>query len=1277
MIELLIILITISQKQIGHQPVILDGITDIYASEFIFLSTPYGIYTFDRHSEIWGRITQAHGLPDNQIDIIGLDEGILWVATPGGLASADIRLNDWQTYDLPGTIEGVAFDDEYVWVAGDFGIKRFDKYIETWEEIAHGHVRHIVAEKKHIWCATDSGVVRYNREFERMEAVPAAPKYAYSYIINTPSRFWFIAQDHFVAYKKDTEEWTTYPAHAMSDYAHLGDSLFVVSDGTVYFFDPGSDSWREFREIKLDNVNGISVDEENIFFATVQGLLIYNWLETSRTVYNRNNGLEYDSLIDVYQDSKFIFVISQYAIEYLDTETAIWHIEQLKPPGEKREKIFYLDEVGAHAHLINDVDIVLQGRAFYSTIHSIAETHMSSSNENINLKLIGKHSSNRLLALYYDDTDKEQVMYGFGYRGLEEDVLYRCNGGYLTSEYYEFDIVPTFSTFGGNAKLRYTSHSMEIQGGQLKSRPQTDFFTGRQSENNLILFDTHYSKNTFYSIYSTPQMITMGFDTLFVDDRIARTNKIDTRIGYTIGGITGDFDVLINGIDYFIDYNRGTVHFLDPRNNSDILVLLSNSEEIVLQSDSVTGHELENIYFIGTSIIPNSLVLTITDTTGQEHPLTEFGLDNNGDNRVDAEFIQYNIGYLSFPQSRPFPDEVYDATVHIYTMDIQFLSQSVFYFLSHKPILKKSEKIYVDGTQVTSGIDYIIDYTSGILLFLNEDIVSDFSEIEIHYASVERQGEDIFYSVQPNIGINNNINIAPGFSSIKDEQIFHISGRFQTGTGNTSVKFIPQVAVNDEQAWAQDYSLITNYSILSVNTEYRGFSQEFETFESSEKKYGSLRHSGLIIARLEPLTSVQLEGMFKREYQVDSLENQYIAQYMHGKFNYVHPKLPNGYILVGKDNLPDYEKWKIQVNANYDFHILKSRIKTSSVVRNIITHFNEEKKNKILEYILHTNFSFPFMVYGDVYYRHNQIYMNTAEEKCEEEIRGALNVDVIPGFYYTGNYSFQATTFFIDTVQDISLRYYFYNNLNIAPGRWYTKLSIVNLSCGIGSNFNEYISSLPGAYERPFFVMKPLEDGFLSSMTRLDSYYGMIQFTPFSNFLIWAKHTMSKSGFAYYTMPDSKPTTKDEIKIEYEPKYVGFLIASWSRRNHKSYPTEITDNIYFEWNKPWSVMLRTKLSTNYSIDRDDYGWIREIDYSELRVDFETLVRFTTKSFITLNLGGMKQETDQDGVTYSLLPGVSINANFFMFLFLRFDYTSTIPIHGSAVHTLSAKIAGQF
>ena len=145
MIPLILFLLSTVQKQLAQQPVILDGVSDIYASEFLFISSSYGIYTFDRNSEKWSRITTANGLPDNNIDIIGLDEGILWVITPLGLASADIRINDWVTYELLGQVKGLAFDDEYIWVGGNFGLKRFDKYVEPWDDLYGMHINYMLS----------------------------------------------------------------------------------------------------------------------------------------------------------------------------------------------------------------------------------------------------------------------------------------------------------------------------------------------------------------------------------------------------------------------------------------------------------------------------------------------------------------------------------------------------------------------------------------------------------------------------------------------------------------------------------------------------------------------------------------------------------------------------------------------------------------------------------------------------------------------------------------------------------------------------------------------------------------------------------------------------------------------------------------------------------------------------------------------------------------------------------------------------------------------------
>ena len=136
----------------------LDGAADAYASEFVFFATDYGIYAFDRSAATWRRFTTASGLPSNRALALGLDEGVLWVATDSGLASADVRVNDWQTYDLPGTVRALAFDERYVWAGGDSGLARFDKYSETWQQRSDIPVLDLLADKERIWIAASAGV---------------------------------------------------------------------------------------------------------------------------------------------------------------------------------------------------------------------------------------------------------------------------------------------------------------------------------------------------------------------------------------------------------------------------------------------------------------------------------------------------------------------------------------------------------------------------------------------------------------------------------------------------------------------------------------------------------------------------------------------------------------------------------------------------------------------------------------------------------------------------------------------------------------------------------------------------------------------------------------------------------------------------------------------------------------------------------------------------------------------------------------------------------------
>lgn len=1279
MIPVFFFLLGFSQKQIADNPIIIDGLSSRYASEYIIATTPLGIYNFARSSKTWKSITTAHGLPDNEVHVVGLDQGIIWVATDKGLASADIRLNDWITYEMPGSVNGLSFDESYVWVVGDFGLKRFDKYAEIWEDIDDVPANDIFFDQDFLWIATGRGIVRYNREFERIEEMHAAPKHKYYYIIETKSKIWFLAEDNFAAFEKSTEAWTEYASLKVDDYAILDDSLFVISNKQVLLYNPTTNSWGAMIEAEgFGQVNGISVSPKTsnkISFATDQGLLLYDLVEKTQIAYNRSGGMFNDTITDVYEAPGYLFAIGPGNIQYYDKSTGIWQVEELAPVTGISTKILGYDEAGLHLNAIDDIDMKLQGRAYYSISGIIRDSLDWNDYSTINLRLIGQHTSNRMISVYYDDTNKEDTLYGFGYRGLDTDFLYRANGGFVESEYYEFNLVPEFSTFGANARLRHRAHSVMLQGGQLKSSHQSDFFYGRSFERVATIQDLYYSRNTFYRIPIGSTVTRDGADTIFVDDGLEETNTIATRTGYTVAGVTGDFDVWINGFDYLIDYQHGILQLLRLVDDDFAVILKADGQEIIIQSDLIHDNVLVNVYSLGSNIVPGSLELSIFDTLGVVHSLSEFGIDDNNDGRVDPEYISYRLGYLMFPQDRPFPAEVYDQQLHVYTIDYRFLTQSVFYSLNRQPVVIGSEKVFVDGEQMTRNYHYSIDYTSGTVLFLSDDVVSDFSEVEIQYVALERTRSDPFYSVQPNIKIGDNINIAPGYSAIDDEDIFHLSGKYQGGSAKNSIMVVPQVAVNKDKEYAQDYLLVANYRAVTFNANYRGFSDGFESFGLSEKRYGNLEHSGAASLGIEPLDYVRLNTSVKKEWLTDSLRGSNETEFISGRIEYLNPNLPNGFLLAARNRLPDYEKTRLQCNANYNFQVGENKVRLTSSVYNDLLDFTDDSRKKILGYSVNTNLSLSFPVRVDIYANGADRYAEGTREKDENEIRLALNIDVIPGLYYTGNYRQKRETFFLPSSKDISLRNYFYNDLNIAPGRWYSPLSIVNFTMGTGQNFEEYLGNAPLGRELPLFLFSPVE-GDITTLSDLRNAYAKIYFKPLSSLSLQLKRTVNRSGTARYDTPILHQGYADEIRAEYEQRLIGFVTVAFNRSENRFYPVQITTNTYLEWIRSWTARLRTKLTANYRADEDDYQTAQTED-SEAMVRMETLWRFGRRSYLNVSLGARRQDRYTTGITNSILPGCSIYLNMVEFLYMQFDYEANVPIHGQTNHSLSARITGAF
>jgi cell surface protein SprA len=152
-----------------------------------------------------------------------------------------------------------------------------------------------------------------------------------------------------------------------------------------------------------------------------------------------------------------------------------------------------------------------------------------------------------------------------------------------------------------------------------------------------------------------------------------------------------------------------------------------------------------------------------------------FGLDNTDnlgnpipDDKVDNDpnILSLSRGELILPNLRPFdPDDnafyPYPDTMETYrtsamydtTNDNYIRQKSQFYFeVTSKRkspnyelgmnVLEESEEVYLNGTKLTRGVDYTIEYMSGILTLLNPDATNPDANIEINYESPQLLSPD-------------------------------------------------------------------------------------------------------------------------------------------------------------------------------------------------------------------------------------------------------------------------------------------------------------------------------------------------------------------------------------------------------------------------------------------------------------------------------------------------------------------------------------------------------
>ncbi|MDP2981931.1 MAG: hypothetical protein Q8O92_01205 [Candidatus Latescibacter sp.] len=753
----------------------------------LWIGTHQGLYQYHSSEDTWAVYGEHSGLPSNDIRLLLWDGEFLWAATAKGLSYGDLRLNKWVTFTAGSgppseTILSLASGGNYVWAGTDRGAARFDKIIQEWETFVPGKglpdstVYDIAVDGDLVYFATRKGLAEYDTRFEKWRYYGKGEGIASDtirVIHPTAEYLWLFTDRGMSRFHKKLHTSLSFTGDARMNYENIrdfaadNDQFWLAGGEGVLLYDPGSSLWRNYQEeinLPSRSVKAFSFTREKKWFATERGVALYDEAENIWRRYDRAQGLSSENYEAAASYSGMTFLINADAIDYFKPYENRWYTYTVKKmTGSGRSGVFpilSLDrEKGSYIKLNPDLQLSASGSRFtyldqqsfdnrYGNVFGNASGETAKRGD---LKAQLSFPGGRTLNGFYNDTDFSRTVHGMRYKGRRSDLVQEINLGDVRYEQGKNSLIPSLGIYGSSALLeagpkteRYKRSLVTARGwsGEKTTGFETDFFTGNLQKGDLLLRDTDYIRETFFPVFSGIGIFSVdeGSEKVYMDDGDTSDNTANTISNTTIAGIGGDFDLLGQYSKYSMDYRLGVIRFLTPVSDAAAVVIRGSSGgspfESVLKKPESVDNSLVNRYFIGgMQIIPSTFSLEILDEGGAQHPLKEFGLDDNGDGRVDPERIDYREGILSFPAPKPFPSSAYDRghPLSHYSLHIRFQTEIAIFSLKHNHLIRGSETCTVDGETLTGGDDYVLDYTSGALLIIKEGTVAEDSEIKVAY----------------------------------------------------------------------------------------------------------------------------------------------------------------------------------------------------------------------------------------------------------------------------------------------------------------------------------------------------------------------------------------------------------------------------------------------------------------------------------------------------------------------------------------------------------------
>jgi len=1252
---------------------------NIEAGGKLWIGTPSGLYQYSKEEDTWTLYDKKSGLPSNHISILEFQNELLWVGTDKGVAYINTRLNTIFSFDtsdgLPDNcILSIAFEKDYVWVGTQKGAARFDKLIEKWEAFTSNtglkgeRTSGVVVEGKTIWLATEAGLSEYDVAFEKwryFSSEQGLTDSSIQFVVPTQDYLWLFCDSEVVRFNKRLRSFQHYHRKGylefekMNDLTLIEDQLWLATVSGILIYEPGNDAWREFLEqnnLPEQNVASFtfSDDGKEIWFATSKGLAQYHRGEKFWRFYNQASGLDRDDFLSIAVSKGNVFAITFNLIDYLKPEQNRWY-SYLLQKEESEEKLFSFDrEKGSYINFAPGYKLNLSGAKTsylserkitdYVKIGGMSVANQSFSRSDLKAKL--ELADRRVANGFYNDADFSEVLYGVKYHGNREDWLQEAAWGDIRTEQGKKQLTTPLGIFGVASRLefgakteRYRRSLLNFIGyaGQKTTGFDNDFFTGATKRARFTVLDIDFIKNQYFEIDSSGlrSPIDSHSEEIYLDDGIAGNNTPNTLLNYFIAGVVGDFDKLIPVKDYSIDYQRGCILFNFAISDSAVLVIRYSVNQIVyekiLQSASVRNLEKTNRYFLGgIGIIPFTLNVGILDSDNHEHSLWEFGLDQNHDGMVDPEFVDFKQGVLAFPSNRPFLPEAYDPIqpVSRYRMQIQFESNIARFHLKHNRLVRGSEVLSVDGQLKIAGEDYILDYTSGTLLFVKEGVLNDDSEIEILY-EYYRTVDENYYQLSAATGPSDNLWAETSYLAFdKADSTAGQTNRVQTLTGFSEIKWsIGGVAFRVTPEYAQSQSSSRRGKSVNIGSNisssqirlyanYRHLDESYDNVFERKFKLGRLKSETEAGAQYEPLDYLRLTTHWRQRNGFnDSLsrngkENQIEGSILINKSQY--PVLSLSAQRITTD-LSDSTTQRTSWRADLEYILPEVVLKKLSIQSLTVSSFyrrSVETRNQSLQEVerrLYQNFYARIslspieLININTYFRHNSLdagfpFSEVAPAKSDDKLFFDVISDKLKGLSIGLRYVGEMWWYYyasISSLHDLRLQESFQVNSRIFPGQWIGFLLPFTFEANYQSNFSGYFRD---RQEKPRILLsffdKPEKEPAVQS-TDGKFYQFKSEWRPTAEIVHYFSWDLSNSRLTSWNSLMDNQIRNLNNRLDYRPSIFAYLSLQFN------YQSETRGDYYSRARYSPSVWLENRWSEDFLTRLNLYTYWESIEQGHI------------------------------------------------------------------------------